>query len=936
MIIDRIWNKKEQKLIISYIDKLGNRQFYQKYFHHFKTYEYDEDGEFENWNGRRIKRVFKDTLTYPPNEFDILEFLYEMDPEMNKLFHAQYFPKLYTWDIETEVSDEFPDPEKAEQKITAISLVGPDMSCIVYGLHNLSIEKQERFKKRYLDWIENNEFAKNYKETKLKGKTPKVLYQYFATEEELIKHFFTKILPNVPAIAGWNSYNFDWRYMINRVIRLFGKGEMYNLVRRASPTGELTNITYTDQAGLHYKLPSPAHVANLDYMELVKQYDYVLRPYESYGLDWVGSNPNCVKAHKIKYEGTLQQLYERDPEWYYFYNAIDSLIVNLIHKRLKSLESPCAVDSVTLVPLNAAMGQIALTTANVFKEFYDDGKHVVWDYDAIERRKIPYEGAFCACVPGRYSFTVCDDFASLYPSQVQTCNLSFENFLQKYSEPDSLGRRIPIAWTEEELEEKRKDPNYFVTVMGNVYKNDKDYCFKKMQRRTKKNRDFYKYTGQKLESELIYAITQLINGKDVNIEFSDDIKDVIKNHFDNVDIYKLNKEELESLKVEVSELREEYSLLELAMKTLGNAAYGASASPFFYFFNASLAADITGECRNLTKTMWNKLEHFFHETIWERKDLWKEFGFELDESKHDWYRQQPISVYSDTDSVYTTYGTFFDCWTKESLDKIPTKMDKVKWILNFNKKFIDKQNNQWCDELYNPRHGKNIHLFELETISQSQLGQKKKKYLKALSFVKGKFYDTPKISGTGIELIKSTTPKLCRVILKDLMESLLLNYDDHYKSEFILEFNEKLRNYRKQFYNAPIEDISQSVGVGNYKKFVISDEDELKFGNGCPVSVHSIARYNYLAHKNGEDNKKTYSGKIKYYNITIGDSPKTAVHAYFGFPAGELPEWAPKMDKLVQWKKTVIDPINRFLEVMKLPLANATNTIQYSLFGDTY
>ena len=737
MIIDRIWNKKEQKLIISYIDKLGNRQFYQKYFHHFKTYEYDEDGEFENWNGRRIKRVFKDTLTYTPNEFDILEFLYEMDPEMNKLFHAQYFPKLYTWDIETEVSDEFPDPEKAEQKITAISLVGPDMSCIVYGLHNLSIEKQERFKKRYLDWIENNEFAKNYKETKLKGKTPKVLYQYFATEEKLIKHFFTKILPNVPAIAGWNSYNFDWRYMINRVIRLFGKGEMYNLIRRASPTGELTTITYTDQSGLHYKLPSPAHVANLDYMELVKQYDYVLRPYESYSLDWVGSNPNCVKAHKIKYEGTLQQLYERDPEWYYFYNAIDSLIVNLIHKRLKSLESPCAVDSVTLVPLNAAMGQIALTTANVFKEFYDDGKHVVWDYDAIERRKIPYEGAFCACVPGRYSFTVCDDFASLYPSQVQTCNLSFENFLQKYSEPDSLGRRIPIAWTEEELEEKRKDPNYFVTVMGNVYKNDKDYCFKKMQRRTKKNRDFYKYTGQKLESELIYAITQLINGKDVNIEFSDDIKDVIKNHFDNVDIYKLNKEELESLKVEVSELREEYSLLELAMKTLGNAAYGASASPFFYFFNASLAADITGDCRNLTKTMWNKLEHFFHETIWERKDLWKEFGFELDESKHDWYREQPISIYSDTDSLtsnsnlYIKRGnqilkrTFIELWRDAVEEHMPFGLGthgqelccSDDYILNYD----EKRGLHWVPIKYIMKHNTKKRKFRINTKSGKEI-----------------------------------------------------------------------------------------------------------------------------------------------------------------------------------------------------------------------
>ena len=29
MILNRTWNKKEQKLVVSYIDKLGNRQFYQ-------------------------------------------------------------------------------------------------------------------------------------------------------------------------------------------------------------------------------------------------------------------------------------------------------------------------------------------------------------------------------------------------------------------------------------------------------------------------------------------------------------------------------------------------------------------------------------------------------------------------------------------------------------------------------------------------------------------------------------------------------------------------------------------------------------------------------------------------------------------------------------------------------------------------------------------
>ena len=131
-----------------------------------------------------------------------------------------------------------------------------------------------------------------------------------------------------------------------------------------------------------------------------------------------------------------------------------------------------------------------------------------------------------------------------------------------------------------------------------------------------------------------------------------------------------------------------------------------------------------------------------------------------------------------------------------------------------------------------------------------------------------------------------------------------------------------------EFYNADIEDISQSIGVGNYKKYVINDEDGFELGRQCPVSVQAVARFNYLAHKYKEDNKKFYSGKIKYYNIYINE--KTT--GYFGFQAGELPSWAPPIDKLTQWKKTVIDPINRFLEVMNIPLANPTGTVQLSLF----
>ena len=135
------------------------------------------------------------------------------------------------------------------------------------------------------------------------------------------------------------------------------------------------------------------------------------------------------------------------------------------------------------------------------------------------------------------------------------------------------------------------------------------------------------------------------------MEFNDNIKTFLEEKFPGVDIYNMSLEELKNFKEEVAITRNEYSLLELAMKTLGNAAYGASANHAFYFYNVKLAGDITGECRVLTKTMWHNLDVFFHETLWERKDLQEKFNFELDEAKHDWYRKQTVSIYSDTDSI---------------------------------------------------------------------------------------------------------------------------------------------------------------------------------------------------------------------------------------------------------------------------------------------
>ena len=72
---------------------------------------------------------------------------------------------------------------------------------------------------------------------------------------------------------------------------------------------------------------------------------------------------------------------------------------------------------------------------------------------------------------------------------------------------------VKVPWSKEELEEFRKDPNYFVSVMGNVYKNDRDYAFRRVQKKLKALRDAYKYTGQKIDAELLTEIDNLIKLK---------------------------------------------------------------------------------------------------------------------------------------------------------------------------------------------------------------------------------------------------------------------------------------------------------------------------------------------------------------------------------------------------------------------------------------
>ena len=90
--------------------------------------------------------------------------------------------------------------------------------------------------------------------------------------------------------------------------------------------------------------------------------------------------------------------------------------------------------------------------------FYDSGIKCVWENkEDVERGRLI--GAYVRIpTPGKHNLICCNDFASLYPSTIITCNLSIENFIGTF-------------YDEEALKPFKADPTKYIVIGANVHKN---------------------------------------------------------------------------------------------------------------------------------------------------------------------------------------------------------------------------------------------------------------------------------------------------------------------------------------------------------------------------------------------------------------------------------------------------------------------------------
>ena len=406
-------NQECMQMVVSYVDKDGTIKFLTYNVPESEMFEWDYSKfdknsvqGFMSWDMKPVRKVKAKKALSKERFYQIL-FDLNINGTINPIFENN-IPTTYFWDIETDISDDgFPEAAIADMPITVMSWVHYPYVTVL-GTKSLSKEEIEQTQH------DINEHCKKF------DNSPNYIfnYVYYQNETALLADFTINYLAKVPAVSGWNIWGFDWLYFYNRCEKLGID------LKQICPTG--TFMTMKNDNGEIIKLPK--HKLIYDYLACYKKWDRTVQPKESNKLDFVGDATCGVK--KVQHKLSLKEMWEQQPREYIYYNAIDSILVEQIDKKIKTSSSMYGLASLTKAEVNEVFGTIASVEIVQNEYLYKERKVLPISTPKVSKRE--YEGAFVFKPNASVSKWVLGlDFASLYPSSIRQFNLSPETYLFK-------------------------------------------------------------------------------------------------------------------------------------------------------------------------------------------------------------------------------------------------------------------------------------------------------------------------------------------------------------------------------------------------------------------------------------------------------------------------------------------------------------------------
>jgi DNA polymerase elongation subunit (family B) len=435
-------------------DREGNRRTFVaphrshiKFNVKYKTNEKDIYGRYVETRYFKNSYDRKKYLDSVGSSMNIVECLPPQSEFLHKVFdHAaldDHFNKqemrIFYYDIENEIDG----PANANAAATRINAL------TVYDTET----------KKYYTWslnkVDNLDLDDEYdeegnlvNECKLKSlpKDTFVIFDWFnGNETRMLEHFLDWYENNRPdVLAGYNSQSYDDVFLMRRIENVIGKRD----AQRMSPVGKyrfrennLDNERANKQAEVLVDIDG---VFQADVLVLYRDKFKIHQPLDGgNSLDNVGET-ECgihkihyknihVKGHPVVY--SLKELYEKDWNRFIKYNIMDVYCLKTVEEKVKTIPLARTITSAGLSNYDSIYSSIGYLIGSLIM-FAKTQMGVT--FTSYQNRKDPnfrFAGAFVFPVtPGLYRGGVaCVDFNSLYPSVIQSVNLSPETYVGKIS-----------------------------------------------------------------------------------------------------------------------------------------------------------------------------------------------------------------------------------------------------------------------------------------------------------------------------------------------------------------------------------------------------------------------------------------------------------------------------------------------------------------------
>jgi DNA polymerase elongation subunit (family B) len=165
----------------------------------------------------------------------------------------------------------------------------------------------------------------------------------------------------------------------------------------------------------------------LDYLQLFKKYTTVDR--SSFKLESIADD-YLPELPKIKYDGTLSDLYRNDYSKFTRYNIRDTEILKHLEDKLKYMSLANDIVHMTTAQFKHVTGTLKLAELAIVNFCHHELKQIVNDNDIDEDNTSTVQGAYVLePKTGLHEWVVTLDINSLYPSVIMGINISPETII---------------------------------------------------------------------------------------------------------------------------------------------------------------------------------------------------------------------------------------------------------------------------------------------------------------------------------------------------------------------------------------------------------------------------------------------------------------------------------------------------------------------------